>query len=136
MLAGRRQRRRRQGGGSRIAGMRVAWPFRYQDDILDVAGRLRQCWAKPAGSDEKNEKATYVAFEGLDAVPGGQCGGIVRWRPLSMLEASSRVTMPVRFWRGLIGLADSSGQSRGRCTVMAKILDKYYESARNDIKEY
>ncbi len=39
--------------------------FQIQDDVLDVTGTL-EVLGKPIGSDEKNNKATYVTFEGLD----------------------------------------------------------------------
>lgn len=39
--------------------------FQIQDDILDVEGD-EATLGKPIGSDAKNEKATYVSFEGLD----------------------------------------------------------------------
>lgn len=39
--------------------------FQIQDDVLDVTSTL-EALGKPVGSDEKNNKATYVTFEGLD----------------------------------------------------------------------
>lgn len=39
--------------------------FQIQDDVLDVTSTL-EVLGKPIGSDEKNNKATYVTFEGLD----------------------------------------------------------------------
>ena len=39
--------------------------FLIQDDVLDVTSTL-EVLGKPVGSDEKNNKATYVTFEGLD----------------------------------------------------------------------
>lgn len=39
--------------------------FQIQDDILDVTSTL-EVLGKPIGSDEKNNKSTYVTFEGLD----------------------------------------------------------------------
>ena len=39
--------------------------FQIQDDILDVTGTMEEL-GKPIGSDEKNHKATYVTFEGLE----------------------------------------------------------------------
>ena len=39
--------------------------FQLQDDVLDVTSTL-EVLGKPVGSDEKNNKATYVTFEGLD----------------------------------------------------------------------
>lgn len=39
--------------------------FQIQDDILDVTSSL-EVLGKPIGSDEKNHKATYVTFEGLE----------------------------------------------------------------------
>ena len=41
--------------------------FQIQDDVLDVTSTL-EVLGKPVGSDEKNNKATYVTFEGLDKV--------------------------------------------------------------------
>lgn len=39
--------------------------FQIQDDVLDVTSTL-EVLGKPVGSDKKNNKATYVTFEGLD----------------------------------------------------------------------
>ena len=39
--------------------------FQIQDDVIDVTSTL-EVLGKPVGSDEKNNKATYVTFEGLD----------------------------------------------------------------------
>lgn len=39
--------------------------FQIQDDVLDVTSSL-EVLGKPVSSDEKNNKATYVTFEGLD----------------------------------------------------------------------
>lgn len=39
--------------------------FQIQDDVLDVTSTL-EVLGKPVGSDEKNNKATYVTFKGLD----------------------------------------------------------------------
>ena len=39
--------------------------FQIQDDVLDVTSTL-EVLGKPVGSAEKNNKATYVTFEGLD----------------------------------------------------------------------
>ena len=39
--------------------------FQILDDVLDVSSTL-EVLGKPVGSDEKNNKATYVTFEGLD----------------------------------------------------------------------
>lgn len=40
--------------------------FQIQDDILDVTSSL-EVLGKPAGSDEKNHKVTYVSLNGLEA---------------------------------------------------------------------
>lgn len=47
-----------------IAG-HIGLAFQIRDDILDVTGTM-ETLGKPVGSDEKNHKATYVAFEGLE----------------------------------------------------------------------
>ena len=47
------------------AAMEVGLAFQIQDDILDVTSTL-EVLGKPIGSDEKNHKATYVSFEGLE----------------------------------------------------------------------
>lgn len=46
-----------------LAG-KVGLAFQIQDDILDVTGN-QEVLGKPVGSDAKNEKATYVTYEGL-----------------------------------------------------------------------
>lgn len=43
----------------------VGLAFQIQDDILDVTG-TQEVLGKPVGSDEKNQKATYVTFAGID----------------------------------------------------------------------
>lgn len=44
---------------------RIGLAFQIQDDILDVVGD-QETLGKPIGSDEKNQKATYVTYEGID----------------------------------------------------------------------
>lgn len=44
---------------------KVGLAFQIQDDILDVTSTL-EVLGKPIGSDTKNNKATYVSFEGLE----------------------------------------------------------------------
>ena len=46
-------------------GTAIGLAFQIQDDILDVTSTL-EVLGKPIGSDEKNHKATYVSFEGLE----------------------------------------------------------------------
>jgi geranylgeranyl diphosphate synthase type II len=48
------------------AGTNLGLAFQIQDDILDVTS-TQEVLGKPIGSDEENDKATYVAFAGLDA---------------------------------------------------------------------
>lgn len=43
----------------------VGLAFQIQDDILDVTGD-QEVLGKEAGSDEKNQKTTYVTLEGLE----------------------------------------------------------------------
>ncbi len=43
----------------------VGVAFQIQDDILDVTSTMEEL-GKPIGSDEKNEKTTYITLEGLD----------------------------------------------------------------------
>lgn len=47
------------------AGTKLGLAFQIQDDILDVTSSL-EVLGKPIGGDARNEKATYVAFEGLE----------------------------------------------------------------------
>lgn len=44
---------------------KIGLAFQIQDDILDVVGDEAKL-GKTVGSDAKNQKATYVVFEGLD----------------------------------------------------------------------
>ena len=44
---------------------KVGLAFQIQDDILDVTGTTEML-GKPAGSDEKNGKATYITYEGIE----------------------------------------------------------------------
>ncbi len=46
------------------AGYDIGVAFQIQDDILDVTGDMEKL-GKPIGSDEKNNKATYVTLVGL-----------------------------------------------------------------------
>ena len=43
----------------------VGLAFQIQDDILDVTSTT-EALGKPVGSDDKNEKSTYVSLQGLD----------------------------------------------------------------------
>ena len=47
-------------------GSNIGLAFQVQDDILDVAGDEKKT-GKPAGSDLKNEKVTYVTLLGIEA---------------------------------------------------------------------
>lgn len=60
------------GGGSKedVAimeqiGRKVGVAFQIQDDVLDVTSSM-EVLGKPIGSDEKNNKVTYVTFVGLE----------------------------------------------------------------------
>lgn len=44
---------------------KIGMAFQIQDDILDVAGSA-DTLGKPIGSDDKNNKATYVSLYGMD----------------------------------------------------------------------
>lgn len=46
-------------------GSKVGLAFQIRDDILDVTS-TSEVLGKPVGSDEKNEKTTYVTLEGLE----------------------------------------------------------------------
>lgn len=46
-------------------GYCIGLAFQIQDDILDVTGNAEEL-GKPTGSDEKNQKLTYVSVHGLD----------------------------------------------------------------------
>lgn len=46
-------------------GYNIGVAFQIQDDILDVISTDEEL-GKPVGSDERNEKATYVSLNGLD----------------------------------------------------------------------
>ena len=47
------------------AGTRLGLAFQIRDDILDVTSTL-EVLGKPIGSDGRNEKSTYVTFEGIE----------------------------------------------------------------------
>lgn len=47
------------------AGYNIGIAFQIQDDILDVIGTQEEL-GKPIGSDERNEKPTYVTIHGLN----------------------------------------------------------------------
>ncbi|SFG37333.1 geranylgeranyl diphosphate synthase, type II [Lachnospiraceae bacterium C7] len=44
---------------------KIGLAFQIQDDVLDVVSSFEEL-GKPIGSDEKNNKPTYVTFEGID----------------------------------------------------------------------
>lgn len=46
-------------------GADVGYAFQIQDDILDVISTT-EVLGKPVGSDDKNEKSTYVSIKGLE----------------------------------------------------------------------
>ena len=48
------------------AGSCVGIAFQIQDDILDIIGNQEEI-GKPVGSDEKNNKSTYVSLNGMEA---------------------------------------------------------------------
>lgn len=52
-------------------GYNVGVAFQIQDDILDKIGD-EALLGKPVGSDEKNEKTTYVTLEGLEKAQADQ----------------------------------------------------------------
>jgi len=47
-------------------GRNIGMAFQIQDDILDITSTTQEL-GKPVGSDEKNEKTTYVALYGMEA---------------------------------------------------------------------
>ncbi len=47
------------------AGYCIGVAFQIQDDILDITSTLEEL-GKPVGSDEKNEKLTYVSVYGME----------------------------------------------------------------------
>ncbi|MFR8318529.1 MAG: polyprenyl synthetase family protein [Catenibacillus sp.] len=48
------------------AATAIGVAFQIQDDILDITGSMEEL-GKPIGSDEKNDKTTYVSLNGMDA---------------------------------------------------------------------
>ena len=46
-------------------GADIGYAFQIQDDILDVTSTT-EIIGKPAGSDDRNEKSTYVSIKGLE----------------------------------------------------------------------
>lgn len=46
-------------------GQKIGLAFQIQDDILDITGQ-QEIIGKPVGSDEKNQKTTYVSIKGLE----------------------------------------------------------------------
>ena len=47
------------------AATQIGLAFQIQDDILDITSTT-EVLGKPVGSDEKNQKATYVTYEGME----------------------------------------------------------------------
>lgn len=50
-------------------GRNVGMAFQIQDDILDLTSTTQEL-GKPVGSDEKNQKTTYVTIYGMDKAVG------------------------------------------------------------------
>ena len=50
---------------SKLIANKVGIAFQIEDDILDVVSTSEEI-GKPAGSDEKNGKNTYVLFKGIE----------------------------------------------------------------------
>lgn len=48
-----------------MAARKIGVAFQIQDDVLDIVGNQDEL-GKPIGSDEKNEKTTYVTLHGLE----------------------------------------------------------------------
>lgn len=61
--------------------------FQIQDDILDITGSFAEL-GKPVGSDEKNNKMTYVSLKGLDAASENQ--NEMSYRAIKRLESIGR----------------------------------------------
>lgn len=51
-------------------GYHIGIAFQIQDDILDITSSL-EVLGKAVGSDEKNQKATYVSIEGMEKSKSG-----------------------------------------------------------------
>ena len=54
-----------EAGRMEQAGTKLGLAFQIKDDILDVTSTM-EVLGKPIGSDTRNEKSTYVTFEGLE----------------------------------------------------------------------
>lgn len=48
-----------------LVARKIGLAFQIQDDILDVIGK-EEVLGKPIGSDVRNEKVTYVTYEGIE----------------------------------------------------------------------
>ncbi len=48
-----------------LVARKIGLAFQIQDDILDVIGK-EEVLGKPIGSDARNEKVTYVTYEGIE----------------------------------------------------------------------
>ncbi len=62
VLAGAKEEQVRQ---MEEIGYKVGVAFQIQDDILDITGSTGEL-GKPVGSDEKNQKVTYVSLMGME----------------------------------------------------------------------
>ena len=88
------------GGGSRVEvtaltayGERFGLAFQVTDDLLDVEGTTEEI-GKPAGSDEKRQKATYPALLGLEA--SRQWAGRLVEEAVAELESFKERAEPLR----------------------------------------
>ena len=77
------------------AARKIGVAFQIQDDILDVVS-TQEILGKPVGSDEKNNKTTYVTLKGLETASTEQKElsnrAIERWRGLQKDIAAQKNT--------------------------------------------
>ena len=66
----------------------IGLAFQIQDDILDITGDQAEL-GKAIGSDEANEKSTFVSLYGLET-----CRGMVRNLTMEALEAAEQFAAP------------------------------------------
>lgn len=78
-------------------GYNVGVAFQIQDDILDKIGD-EALLGKPVGSDEKNEKTTYVTLEGLEKAQADQ-----KHLSEEAIEMLNEITTEKVFLKDLIG---------------------------------
>lgn len=74
----------------------IGLAFQIQDDILDATGSFEEL-GKPIGSDEKNQKATYLSLQGME-----KSADDVKRLSKEAVDILYRCQTAMSFWKSLL----------------------------------